>query len=88
MPDFSAPNFDYMLDPPDDHDGEPSASPEERERAEAEDAYFAYLDALEERGEPHSAALTFEEFCARVKSAASTLPAPAEDDLADDDIPF
>ena len=88
MPDFTAPNFDYMLDPPEDCDGEPPLSREDREREEAQDAYFDYLDGLEARGEPASAALSFEAFCANAKAATvSTLPAP-EPDFGDDDIPF
>lgn len=80
---MTTPNFDWLLDPPDD--GEPP--PEDPELADAQDAYFDYLDALEARGSEEPA-LTFEEFCARAKAATrTTLPAPVED-LGDDDIPF
>lgn len=87
MSNFTIPNFDYLLDPPDD--GEPGPTREEQEDELAHEAYFEYLEALESRGSTEPA-LSFEEFCARVKSASvTTLPAPPEAaDVAEDDIPF
>lgn len=79
---MNTPNYDWLLDPPDD--GEPpDADPE---LAEAEDAYFDYLDSLEARGSDYPA-ITFEEFCARAKAAPAPPPADAAE-VEDDDIPF